>query len=605
MGIFDFFSRFFRRSEPRRFVPEAPSLQPTQGRRAPEIPALETDLKRDVVYQVRLLQPFDRIAQNLGLMAAEDALLLASRVATEHRRIDELAVELGVLSRADADRIIDEQDFAVSVNSTQAGNPAFLSWIGALVRQGIIPKVTKVSAQDLAKRDGNEQGGEGKREEVDLQTLDRAVEILLDCAAIGGSDLHVLQRAKHTELQVRVKGELKTIGGYSLKEDDGDRLVRAMVMGLATSKPTTYNPLDFQDAQIAGWKLPRSDLSSVRIIRGPSWPEEAGGAFLVARLQYHGIRRHSDAARAAAARKRLQLRTPNRPEGEFRLSSMGFLPDQVEKIIRLMWRPQGILFVTGPTGSGKTTTIFEMVLQLLRLFPGKRVTTIENPPEYPIEEGVQLTSESEQFPDRLKKALRMDPDTVLPSEVRGHEEAIAAIQAAQTGHRVLSSLHVSDPFETFARIEMLGNEKLPLSLICNHQLITGLIAQRKVSILCPDCKRPFAEVQDSIPAFMRRALESWGDLSHVHVRGNHADCPTCGGDQIVREQAVAEVIVTDEELMADCREIGVLEAAKKYRAREDADLTMMEHAMALVLAGNLDPQDAADIDEIPMKRRQA
>ncbi|CAH0444167.1 hypothetical protein LMG10661_00691 [Ralstonia syzygii subsp. syzygii] len=576
------------------------SVDPALVKPINAVPAPAADLARDVVYPDRLPRTFDRIAFELDFLTEDQARALRERADAENRRINDLAIDSELLTAKEVECVIDEQAFVVQVNANRAASPAFLTWVGGLHRLGVIPKVRRVSVQDLVKL---REGSDSAPEEIDLNTLNQARQILLDCAAVGGSDLHVLGRAKHTELQVRVKSDLWTITGHQLYADQGERLVRALCQGLATVKPPTINPLDFQDnIQIAGDALPRSDMSSVRIIRGPAYPVEAGGSFLVGRLQYHGIRKYSDAERARAAWQRLGLRTPERPAGEFRLGRMGFDLAQLELLDRLMRRPEGITFISGPVGSGKTTTLYEMVLQYLRLFPGKRVTTIENPIEYPIEEALQWWAESEEFPERLRSALRSDPNLIMPSEIRGVDEAIAALQAAMTGRPVWTTIHVNDPFETFTRLELIDHVRLARGLTCNPNLIAGLIAQRKVPILCTTCCESFTDIKHTVPAYMMRALDSWadGDLSAMRTRGHKHDCPTCHGSGFMSEQAVAEVVVTDEELMRDILATNLIDAARRYRARPESDKTMMEHAMDLVLAGKLDPMEAAKVGEIPM-----
>ncbi|WP_373380345.1 ATPase, T2SS/T4P/T4SS family [Cupriavidus nantongensis] len=323
-----------------------------------------------------------------------------------------------------------------------------------------------------------------------------------------------------------------------------------MYTGLATVKAATYNPLDVQDAQIAGDALPGTGLSSVRIVRGPAYPVESGGGFLVARLQYREHHQGARKADAIDAAKRLDLSTPKSPSGEFMLGQMGYTPLQVDLISQLLRRPMGVVVVTGPTGSGKTTTLFECTRHQARMFPEKRLVTIENPTEYPMDWAIQLTTESERFPEMLRMTLRMDPDAILLGEIRGVEEAVATLQAAATGHLVLTTLHVTDPFETFSRLVMLDHVRLAMEVICNHNQIIGLIAQRVVPLLCPKCSVKLEDAPEALPEYMLRAMRTWGDLSEVRVRG--AGCDHCHGDAIVGQQAVAEVVVTSEDLMQDC-----------------------------------------------------
>lgn len=494
-----------------------------------------------------------------------------------------------------------DQTPVVHISSRFAGSAVFLTWLHDLSLNGVVPRVKPVSVREL---DALTMTGHARKTAHDNRHFQMQVfanQLIADCAAVGGSDLHVLTREGFTEVQLRLKGSLKTLAShiYSMTREEGQALVRSIYTGLATVKDATFNPLEFQDAQISGEDLPSRDLSSVRIIRGPAHPVESGGRFLVARLQYPSNRTVNETERAAAS-ARLGLRSPEKPEGEFRLGAMGYTPQQLEMIERLLFRPMGLIVVSGPTGSGKTTTLFECTRHQARLFPAQRLITIENPPEYPMEWALQLSTDSEGFSRMLRMTLRMDPDAILLGEVRGADEAIAALQAAMTGHKVMTTLHVTDPFDTFSRLEMLDHVQLARPVICNHHQIIGLISQRIVPLLCPRCSVPLHEVESTLPAYRLRALRSWGDLSRVRVRGN--GCAHCNGESIVAQQAVAEVVVTDEQLMNDCIELGVHVARRNHRRKPGSDKTMIAHAMDLVLAGRIDPMDAEQqVDEIPLR----
>jgi type II secretory ATPase GspE/PulE/Tfp pilus assembly ATPase PilB-like protein len=293
-----------------------------------------------------------------------------------------------------------------------------------------------------------------------------------------------------------------------------------------------------------------------------------------------------------------------RPEGEFRLGKMGFTPLQVELLERLIRRSEGIIVVTGPCGTGKTTTLYELTRQRARLFPHTRPVTIESPPEYPMPWATQLECHSDQFPEMVRHALCMRPDAILLSELRGADEALAALQAAMTGHLVLTTLHVMDPFQSFSRLELLDNVRLSRKVVCNHRQVISLVSQRLVPILCPHCCQPLDQAFGKYPAYLQRALNSWAaarphGLEKVRVRGE--GCDKCNPLGIARKQAVVEVVVTDEQLMADCIEYGASVAARNHRKRPGSDKSMIEHAMDLVLEGELDPSDAEhEVGEIPM-----
>lgn len=554
-------------------------------------------LEPHILYPRNLPATFDRVAFNLNHLTAEQASALRQRAAESGLHVEDVAKELG-LTDDNVQQVLAVHGCDIYVDARHFGTPRLLTWEAKLRRSGAAPQLRKVSAQELAVL--RQQRGSGQLQDTDLQTLTLARRLIADCAVLIASDIHILVREHHTEIQVRIKGDLRTVSALSMRREEGERLIRAMYTGLATVKAATYNPLDVQDAQIAGDALPGTGLSSVRIVRGPAYPVESGGGFLVARLQYREHHEGALKADAVDAAKRLDLRSPKAPGGEFKLGQMGYTLLQVDLISQLLRRPMGVIVVTGPTGSGKTTTLFECTRHQARLFPEKRLITIENPTEYPMDWAIQLTTESERFPEMLRMTLRMDPDAVLLGEIRGVEEAIATLQAAATGHQVLTTLHVTDPFETFSRLVMLDHVRLAMEVIANHNQIIGLIAQRIVPLLCPKCSVELDRAPEPLPDYMLSAMRTWGDLSEVRVRG--AGCGHCHGEAIIGQQAVAEVVVTSEQLMQDCINDGVLAARRNHRRREGSDKPMIAHAMDLVLAGRLSPVDAErSVDAIPMR----
>lgn len=562
---------------------------------SPPLPQPALALQPHLVYAETGGDPFARGAAALGLLTPSQLRTLSRLQADTGRALADVAVEAGMLTDDQVRQIGEAHPFTVHIDARHAGNPLFLTWLEDVRHAGVMPEIRTVTAQELESRRQAEAMG-SVADERNLNTLNLARRIFAESAAIGASDIHMLVRQSHAEVQIRVKGDLKVVTNLSMRREEGEALVRATYTGLSTVKQSTYNPLDFQDAQISGEALPDSGLSGVRIIRGPAYPVEAGGGFMVARLQYG---QQAPGARVRPARSpATQIRPPAAPAGHLGLAEMGYTPVQVELIERLVRRPMGIVAVTGPTGSGKTTTLYECMRHQARLFPQVRQVTIENPPEYPMPWAIQLSTESEKFSAMLRMALRMDPDILLLSELRAAEEAIAAVQAAMTGHFVWTTLHVTDPYKTIDRLETLDHVRLARKVVCDHELLVGLIAQRLVPRLCPHCSRPLETVVDTLPAYMTQALHSWGDLSTMRVRG--PGCVHCDGDATTGKRAVAEIVLTDEQFMTDCLTHGVLAARRNHRRVPGADRPMIAHAMDLVLAGVVDPRDVQrSVDEIP------
>lgn len=201
----------------------------------------------------------------------------------------------------------------------------------------------------------------------------------------------------------------------------------------------------------------------------------------------------------------LVFRLLNPERMAYGLEDLGLRPDLVPLIKKELGVANGLILNTGPTGSGKTTTLYAMLKQ--KISPGIKIITIENPIEYRLR-GVTQTevdeSKNYDFKNGLKSILRQDPDVILVGEIRDKETANIAIQASLTGHLVLSTLHTNEAADTISRLLELGIERklLPSSL----RLI---IAQRLVRRLCPYCKEPYEPDEE----LKKQILESLSIIS--------------------------------------------------------------------------------------------
>jgi type II secretory ATPase GspE/PulE/Tfp pilus assembly ATPase PilB-like protein len=444
--------------------------------------------------------------------------------------------------------------------------------------------------------------------EDDQRVKQAVVELIVRAAQYRASDIHLMVREGHSEIQIVVKGGLRVLKLDT--EENGARFARAIYQGIAKVRDTSFNVFDFQNAQIPGNALPQeAGLTSVRIIRGPSYPQSQGGQFMTLRLQYGTVR--VDASKA----KLPPLELPRKPEGYLRLREMGLTDAQVEKMLMLMDAPNGVVMFTGPTGSGKTTVMFECLKDIARTKPHRRLVTIEDPIEYPMEWGVQLAvtdARNEQetgaaFSERLRASLRMAPNIILVGELRGPDVAAAAIDAALTGHQVWTTVHVTDPFTFVDRLEMMDSVRLNRKVFCDPKTVRGVVGVRLLAELCPHCSVPIHDQErlEELPVANRtpqrlqrivKALATWGDTSKVRVKGT--GCDACGGDATIGRFSVAEVVVTDEELMKDLIEHGSTIARERYHKRLDADPSMIASSIGHVLNGKVDPRDAEEVVDL-------
>ena len=181
------------------------------------------------------------------------------------------------------------------------------------------------------------------------------------------------------------------------------------------------------------------------------------------------------------------MRILDRGRIDFSLENLGFPPGDAERFAELITRPYGIILVTGPTGSGKTTTLYAALHSINT--PDKKIITIEDPVEYELAGINQVevnTKAGLTFAGGLRSIVRQDPDVILIGEIRDRETADIAIQSALTGHLVFSTLHTNDAAAAVTRLIELGVEDYLLS-----SALVGIMAQRLVRVLCPECKQAF------------------------------------------------------------------------------------------------------------------
>lgn len=221
------------------------------------------------------------------------------------------------------------------------------------------------------------------------------------------------------------------------------------------------------------------------------------------------------------------------------LENLGIEKAELEKISEFIVKPQGMIFVTGPTGSGKSSTLFAC----LNRIRGKQIniTTIENPIEYKLE-GVNQVQINEKagvtFANTLRSILRQDPDVILVGEIRDNETATIAIQASQTGHLVLSTLHTNDAVSAITRLRDLG---IPGFLISSSLL--AVISQRLVRVLCPQCKK-----KEVLPDELK--LRWKNILGGVHFDEAYfpVGCSKCGNSGFLGRKGIFEMISVNDEI---------------------------------------------------------
>jgi len=244
------------------------------------------------------------------------------------------------------------------------------------------------------------------------------------------------------------------------------------------------------------------------------------------------------------------------------LSALGMAPAVLEQLTRMLARSSGLVLVTGPTGSGKTTTLYAALAE--RSTPGVKVVTVEDPVEYRLDGVVQLPVNVKAgfgFANALRAILRHDPDVILVGEMRDAETAEIAVQAALTGHLVLSTLHTTDATGALPRLVEMGVAPYLLAATLH-----GVLAQRLVRTVCESCATWRAPSSDE------RALLGIAFAHITRVRSGDG-CVECAGTGYRGRAAISELLVLDEPMRAQFVAGASLEAMRSAaRARGVASL---------------------------------
>ena len=318
--------------------------------------------------------------------------------------------------------------------------------------------------------------------------------IISDAAEKGASDIHI--EPVKTALQIRNR-----IDGLLTKTMD----LPKWVQGAVISRVKIMAKMD-----IAEKRLPQDGRIGVRI----------GGKNLDLRIS----------TIPANYGEKVVIRLLDSANAEISLNAMGLTSSELTTMEDIINRPQGIVLVTGPTGSGKTTTLYGILNRIKTVT--ENITTIEDPIEYELP-GINQVAVNEKigltFPSMLRSLLRQDPDIIMLGEMRDGETASIAVQAALTGHLVFSTIHTNNCAATVSRLRDLG---IPSYLIATT--IIGIVAQRLVRTICPKCTVQKTPTEREI---LRMGLKP--DALIYHGEG----CPACNNTGYKGRTGIYEIMV--------------------------------------------------------------
>lgn len=386
---------------------------------------------------------------------------------------------------------------------------------------------------------GNRAEPEGNLEVEDDAPVIRMVNSLLQQAVQGrASDIHIEPREHDVRVRFRIDGELFEV--VDLPKKSFPAVVsRIKIMGnLDISEKRV--PQDGRTRMIIDGREIDFRISSLPSIHG----------------------------------EKMVLRILDRSNALMSLEKLGFSEPNLAKINRLIRRPHGMIIVTGPTGSGKTTTLYSVLTEINAA--DRNIVTLEDPVEYSLSGITQVQINLKAgltFPAGLRSILRQDPDIIMVGEMRDTETAGLGVRAALTGHLFFSTLHTNSAAGTVARMVNMGVENYLLS-----SSLIGVVSQRLIRRLCPNCKQPYSLDE---PTARRLAMDEYRGRQFYRA----GSCNMCRQSGYAGRMALHEVLTMGPQMRAAINNQVNSEDELETMGRQEGMITMREDGIQKALAG--------------------
>jgi len=367
--------------------------------------------------------------------------------------------------------------------------------------------------------------------------------VLADAVKRGASDIHMEPYEKEYRVRYRIDGLLQTV---------------------------MTPPLKLRDAIISRVKImAKLDIAEKRL------PQDGR---IMLKLMHQGRRKQLDLRVSVLPTlhgEKIVMRLLDKENLRLDMTKLGFEAESLEKFQKAIFKPYGMVLVTGPTGSGKTNTLYSSIAQLNK--DDTNIITAEDPVEFQLS-GINQVQMKEQiglnFAAALRSFLRQDPNIILVGEIRDFETAEIAIKAALTGHLVLSTLHTNDAPSTISRLMNMGIE--PFLVATSVHLIC---AQRLVRRICADCKTP----DPTAPQVMLDAGFT-SEEAHSVTPYKGKGCNTCGGRGYKGRVGLYEVMETTDEIR-EMILVGASALELRRKAMEQGMITLRRSGLTKVKAG--------------------
>lgn len=406
-------------------------------------------------------------------------------------------------------------------------------------------------------------------------------EMVADALREEVSDIHIEKRAHSAIVKMRKHGEM--LEYRELSKSHAYDLCSVIYNVLAENRDIVFNEMEYQAAAVN------------RVVEG-----------IEVKLRYQSLPVYPDGFDVV-----LRVLPIGKNEEYVPLEKLGYAPSHISGLMDIVSKPVGTLVIAGTTGSGKSTTLKNLLMYIheQRGFKDK-IYTVEDPPEYKIPRVSQIPvirrkgddySKKSPFEEPIAACMRADPDILMIGEVRDRATGDLLKKAVQSGHQVLTTVHAASALAIIERFIDFGISE---SVLGSQEFISGLCYQKLVPLICPKCS---IDLQDSVNlpdakesdiTLLERVMKVC-DLSKDSVRVRGPGCDTCGKIGVIGRTVCAEIITPDFELLKCFRSGDSITAHLHWRDKSDKDpyswnmtgKSAMEHAMLKMRKGMVSPKD--------------
>ncbi len=410
--------------------------------------------------------------------------------------------------------------------------------------------------------------------------------ILADALKENVSDIHIEVRTNGAVIRMRKNGEMMIYNpNQRLSFNEANNLCSVMYNVLASTKAVSFDPRDCQQAAV-NYSVMGQEL----------------------KLRYQSVPAYPDGYDVV-----LRVLPVGRSENFTPLQKLGYTDQQVDELLNISSRPVGALIIAGVTGSGKSTTLKNLLMYInahasFRL----KIYSIEDPPEYNIPKITQIPvvigkdfdpTKMSPFEKPIKACMRGDPDIIMIGEVRDKITGDLTKKAVQSGHQVLTTVHATSALGIIERFQDFG---LSRSVLGSPDFLTGLLYQKLLPVVCSDCALDFNKVivDENVEIkhleLLKRMLTVIKDPKQYPIKlRSEEGCSSCKYSGIKGRSVAAEVIMIDLKMIKYIGEGRTIELMMHWRSLSDGDpfsenmrgKTCMEHGFQKVLAGLVCPYD--------------